>query len=194
MIFVSDNYKQQLQEFDQIKNTTHEVIRESSTKMDLMKIWKNRIRTTLIKVRNDFVGWIDSFTNQFINSLKTVDGHGELADLGGFMIDATMRRLLEEMKESYVKIMLIFEDITRQSIQEKIEKIEETKANIKAIEAQVAEQERNFKGLVDKVLKAQDKTVSLDALGEKIEVKFMRHFQKKLAGGKALDVGGVSML
>lgn len=113
MIFVNDNYKQQLQEFDQIKNTTHEVIRESSTKMDLMKIWKNRIRTTLIKVRNDFVGWIDSFTNQSINSLKTVDGHGELADLGGFMIDATMRRLLEEMKESYVKIMLIFEDITR---------------------------------------------------------------------------------
>lgn len=44
------------------------------------------------------------------------------------------------------------------------------------------------------MLKAQDKTVSLDALGEKIEVKFMRHFQKKLAGGKALDVGGVSML
>jgi hypothetical protein len=31
-----------------------------------------------------------------------------MSELGGFMIDATLRRLLEELRESYVRIMLVF--------------------------------------------------------------------------------------
>ena len=48
----------------------------------------------------------------------------ELSDLGGFMIDATIRRMLEELRESYVKIMLVFTEVTNQSIREKIDKLE----------------------------------------------------------------------
>jgi hypothetical protein len=134
-----------LEEFDQIKQNTFDLILENSKKMDVMKNWKNQIRNSLIKVRNDFVSWVDSFTNQFIKSLKTIDGQGELADMGGFMIDATLRRMLDELKESYVKIVLIFEDITKQSIQEKLEKIEETRKLIKDIETQVTEQDKSLK-------------------------------------------------
>jgi hypothetical protein len=67
-----------------------------------------------MKVRNEFVNWVDAFTNHFIKSLKGIEGqHRELSDLGGFMIDATLRRMLEELRESYVRIMLIFEDVSK---------------------------------------------------------------------------------
>jgi hypothetical protein len=46
--------------------------------MDIMKRWKNDIRTNLIKVRNEFVNWVDSFTHQFIRQIKGIDGQPEL--------------------------------------------------------------------------------------------------------------------
>ena len=53
------------------------------------------------------------------------------------MIDANLRRMLEEMRESYLKIMLIFNEVTNQSIQEKLTKIDESRKAILDIEAQV---------------------------------------------------------
>ena len=51
------------------------------------------------------------------------------------MIDANLRRMLEELRESYVKIMLVFTEVTNQSIREKLDKVEQTKKTIKDIEA-----------------------------------------------------------
>jgi len=40
------------------------------------------------------------------------------------MIDTTLRKMLEELRESYVKIMLVFSEVTNQSIHKKLETIE----------------------------------------------------------------------
>jgi hypothetical protein len=70
-----------------------------------------------MKVRNEFVEWVDTFTNSTIKSLKSIESQQtELSDLGGFMIDANLRRMLEELRESYVKIMLVFTEVSKQSI------------------------------------------------------------------------------
>ena len=42
------------------------------------------------------------------------------------MIDATLRRMLEELRESYVRIVLVFTELDKQEITEKLGKIEET--------------------------------------------------------------------
>ena len=53
------------------------------------------------------------------------------------MIDANLRRMLEELRESFVKIMLVFTEVNKQTIQEKLEKIDQTSKQLKEIEAQV---------------------------------------------------------
>ena len=104
--------------------------------MNVMKNWKNEIRNSIMRVRNEFVEWVDTFTQSTIKSLKGIESQSrELSDLGGFMIDANLRRMLEELRESYVKIMLVFSEVSTQTIQEKLEKIEQTSKNIKDIEA-----------------------------------------------------------
>lgn len=72
--FVDGNYQSKLEDFDRIKARTAEIIKKDEKKMDLMKNWKNQIRRSLIKTRNDFVDWVDVFTTQFIRSLKTIEG------------------------------------------------------------------------------------------------------------------------
>ncbi len=84
--------------------------------MDPLKKWKQDIRANLVKVRNEFVDWVDCFTNQFIKQLKNIETQKDLADLGGPMIDSILRRMLEELRESYVRIMLGFSDFNNQSI------------------------------------------------------------------------------
>jgi hypothetical protein len=123
--------------------------------MGVMRAWKARIRTALIKVRAEFNDWVDTFTNQFAKSLKGVEGtQRELADLGGFLIDATLKRMLEELRESYVKIMLIFNEVTNKPIHEKLSTIEETRKTILDIEDSVKRQDLSLRELHDKVLAA----------------------------------------
>lgn len=53
------------------------------------------------------------------------------------MIDANLRRMLEELRESYVKIMLIFNEVTQMSIQDKLTKIDNARKAIGEIEQKV---------------------------------------------------------
>jgi hypothetical protein len=107
-------FQKNLEEFDQIKTKTAEIIKNNSKKMDIMKNWKKDIRNTIMKVRNEFVDWVDTFTHSTIRSLKSIESQQrELTDLGGYLIDANLRRMLEELRESYVKIMLVYSDINK---------------------------------------------------------------------------------
>lgn len=95
-----------------------------------MKKWKLDIRSNLINVRNEFVSWVDTFTNQFIRQLKNIETQKDLSELGGPRLDSILRNMLEELRESYVRIMLAFSDFDKQTIKEKLEKIQETRNNI----------------------------------------------------------------
>ena len=133
---VDGSFQKHLEEFDQIKAKSEDIIRSNSKRMNVMKSWKNEIRNSIMRVRNEFVEWVDIFTQSTIKSLKGIESQSrELSDLGGFMIDANLRRMLEELRESYVKIMLVFSEVSSQTIQEKLERIEQTSKSIKDIEA-----------------------------------------------------------
>ena len=165
--------------------------------MNVMKNWKNQIRSTMMQVKSEFVDWIDTFTIQFIRSLKGIEGQRELADLGGFMVDATLRRMMEELRESYVKIMLIFNDVTKETIHEKLNNIDKTKKTIKEIEATVKHQDQELVSLHDRVKMTQRKTVELQNLNQKIQQKFLRYIDKRInnnAFGRPNETVGVSMM
>lgn len=68
------------------------------------------------------------------------------------MIDANLRRMLEELRESYVKIMLIFNEVTQMSIQDKLTKIDSARKAIGEIEQKVRQQDKALKDLHESVL------------------------------------------
>lgn len=48
-----------------------------------MKNWKAEIRKVLMSVREQFLSWVDSFTNQFVDSLKNIESSRALKDFIG---------------------------------------------------------------------------------------------------------------
>jgi len=68
------------------------------------------------------------------------------------MIDANLRRMLEELRESYVKIMLIFNEVTQMSIQDRLTKIDNARKAIGEIEQKVRQQDKALKDMHESVI------------------------------------------
>ena len=60
---VNDSFQKHLEDFDRVKAHTEDLIRSNSKRMNVMKDWKNEIRSSIMAVRNEFVEWVDTFTN-----------------------------------------------------------------------------------------------------------------------------------
>ena len=62
-----------MEEFESIKSYTQKAIVENEVNKSIIKEWKEGIRDTLIQVKEQFVDWIDNFTNKFVKSLNKIE-------------------------------------------------------------------------------------------------------------------------
>ena len=89
-----------MEDFERIKHFAAEQVQFSEKKMNIMKNWRQEIRKILINVRNDFIQWIDNFTNKFILSLKDIEQSKDLKEFIGE--DRRMSQQLEGLRDKYV--------------------------------------------------------------------------------------------
>jgi len=124
-----------MEEYESIKTYAADTISHNSQKMDGMKVWKNEIRKSLMAVRAQFLKWIDSFSNQFINSLKDIEKSKDLKEFMGE--DKRLRMELEALRDKYMDIMKIFTTISNAPADRKVSVIEENRPHINQIESDI---------------------------------------------------------
>ena len=56
---------------------------ENEPSITIIREWKESIRKTLIEVKDEFVEWIDTFTNKFVKSLNKIEQSRELVNFVG---------------------------------------------------------------------------------------------------------------
>lgn len=71
--YIDKKYKNQLEDFEKIKEYSAKAIRENEPNIHIIAEWKGRIRDTLLKVRDKYIEWIESFTNKFVKSLNKIE-------------------------------------------------------------------------------------------------------------------------
>ena len=81
--YIDKKYKNQLEEFEQIKSQTAKAIIENEQHISIIRNWKEGIRDTLVKVKNEYIEWIESFTNKFVKSLNKIEQSRELIGFVG---------------------------------------------------------------------------------------------------------------
>ena len=81
--YIDKRYKKQLEEFEAIKEYTCKAVIENEPSITIIKEWKESIRKTLIDVKDEFVEWIDTFTNKFVKSLNKIEQSRELVNFVG---------------------------------------------------------------------------------------------------------------
>lgn len=83
LIYIDKNIKKEMEEFESIKILTAEVIKCYAGQGAPIKNWKQQIRKTLIRVREKFIDWVESFINKFVDSLKNIEKSKEMKDFIG---------------------------------------------------------------------------------------------------------------
>ena len=79
---------------------------ENEPSITIIKEWKENIRQTLIEVKNEFVEWIDTFTNKFVKSLNKIEQSRELVNFVGE--DKRQELRLIDMQNKSHEILKIF--------------------------------------------------------------------------------------
>ena len=146
----------------------------------MIKEWKQSIRQTLIEVKENFIEWIDNFTNKFVKSLNKIEQSRELIEFAGEDKRLTLQVL--DIQNKYLQIVKIFQNIQRAPAAQKLDSIENMRPQMRRLEQEVINQDRHIKKQAAKVKKALRETVELDGLHQKIMGKYLRFLQQKVAG------------
>ena len=56
---------------------------ENEPNISIIRKWKEGIRDTLIKVKQEYIEWIENFTNKFVKSLNKIEQSRELISFVG---------------------------------------------------------------------------------------------------------------
>ena len=98
----------------------------------MMKHWKGEMRKILINVRDQFIKWVDNFTQQFIKSLKDIDKSKELAEFQN--IDSKLNKQLNDLRESYLAIIKVFTTISNSPVDQKVQTIDSHRKTMTELE------------------------------------------------------------
>ena len=107
--YIDKKYKNQLEEFEAIKAYTAKAIQENEPNISIIRKWKEGIRDTLVKVKNEYIEWIENFTNKFVKSLNKIEQSRELISFVGE--DKKQELRLIDIMNKYQQILKIFFNI-----------------------------------------------------------------------------------
>ena len=107
--YIDKKYKNQLEEFEAIKAYTAKAIQENEPNISIIRKWKEGIRDTLVQVKNEYIEWIENFTNKFVKSLNKIEQSRELISFVGE--DKKQELRLIDIMNKYQQILKIFFNI-----------------------------------------------------------------------------------
>ena len=94
--------------------------------------------------------------------------------------DKKLNQMVEDLQKKYCEILGIFTNITNQTAHQRIKYIDNIKSYMKGIERKVKDQDVYIKNQSKKLKEALDKTVSLDGINQKMEIKLIKYLNKEL--------------
>ena len=81
--YIDKTYKKQLEDFEKIKEFVAKSICENAPNIHIIEEWKGQIRETLLKVKQKYIEWIETFTHKFVKSLNKIETTGQLLEFVG---------------------------------------------------------------------------------------------------------------
>ena len=157
---------------------TAKAIVENQQHIKIIHKWKEGIRETLVKVKNEYIEWIKSFTNKFVESLNKVEQNRELISFVGE--DKKQELRLIEIQNKYHEILKIFFKIQKTKPDDKLVTIQSFREDMLGIQQFVILKDKEIKKQAIRVDKASRETVDLDGLAIKIFSKYLKFLQNKV--------------
>ena len=170
--YIDKSYKKQLEEFENIKSFAAKAICENAPNIHIIAEWKGQIRDTLIKVKDKYIEWIETFTNKFVKSLNKIEASQQLAEFIGE--DKRQELRLIDMQNKYKEILKIFYKIQTTKPDDKLAAIERHLSEMNGIQQYLITKDKEMKKTTNRVHKAMRETVDVEGLADKILGKYLK--------------------
>ena len=175
--YIDKKYKKQLEDFEKIKEYASKAIQENAPHIHIISQWKGQIRDTLLKVKDKYIEWIETFTNKFVKSLNKIEHSQQLSEFIGE--DKRQELRLIDMENKYKQILKIFHQIQLTSPDDKLAAIENKKGEMNNIQQYLITKDKEMKKTASRVNKAMRETVDVDGLADKIFTKYLKFIETK---------------
>ena len=126
--YIDKKYKKQMEEYESIKEYAAKAIKENAPNIHIIAQWKAQIRDTLLKVKEKYIEWIETFTNKFVKSLNKIEHSKQLNEF--ISEDKRQELRLLDMQDKYNEILSIFFKIQRTSPDDKLKAIEDSRSKM----------------------------------------------------------------
>ena len=129
-------------------------------------------------MKNEYIEWIENFTNKFVKSLNKIEQSRELISFVGE--DKKQELRLIDMQNKYHQILKIFYQIQQTKPDDKLVTIQGFRDEMLSIQQYVILKDKEIKKQAHRVDKASRETVDLDGLAIKIFGKYLKFLQQKV--------------
>ena len=126
--YIDKKYKKQMEEYESIKEYAAKAIKENAPNIQIIAQWKAQIRDTLLKVKEKYIEWIETFTNKFVKSLNKIEHSKQLNEF--ISEDKRQELRLLDMQDKYNEILSIFFKIQRTVPDDKLKAIEDSRSKM----------------------------------------------------------------
>lgn len=126
--YIDKKYKKQMEEYESIKDYAAKAIKENAPNIHIIAQWKAQIRDTLLKVKEKYIEWIETFTNKFVKSLNKIEHSKQLNEF--ISEDKRQELRLLDMQDKYNEILSIFFKIQRTVPDDKLKAIEDSRSKM----------------------------------------------------------------
>ena len=175
--YIDKKYKKQLEEFESIKGYAAKAITENAPHIHIIAEWKAEIRETLLRVKQKYIEWIETFTNKFVKSLNKIEHSQQLNEFIGE--DKRQELRLLDMEKKYNEILKIFYKIQKTKPDDKLTAIEGFRGEMNGIQQYLITKDKEMKKTVARVNKAMRETVDIQGLADKIFGKYLKFLTTK---------------
>ena len=147
--YIDKKYKKQLEEFENVKEYAAKAITENAPNIHIIAQWKGQIRDTLLSVKQNYIDWIETFTNKFVKSLNKIENSQGLSEFIGE--DKRQELRLIDMQQRYKQIQNIFFKIQKTKPDDKLNAIERFRAEMNQIQQYLITKDKEMKKTTSRV-------------------------------------------
>lgn len=83
LLYIDQSYKTEMEDFERIRDLTAKAVTSNVENTTIIKRWKQRIRESLMEIRDQFNKYIEQFIELFGDKFKDVEHSSDLLEFRG---------------------------------------------------------------------------------------------------------------
>ena len=171
--YIDKSYIASLEKFNEVREFTTQAILDNEQAQHDLGTWKEDIRDMIMRVREQFIIFIDEYTQTMKQQLNEIEQQAEMKDFIGE--DRRQEYRLKNLQDKHDQISSIIDSVENTPRHQKANAVRANSEQMQRLESEVSLCVNEITEQRQKIKKAMKKTVNLESLSTRVFGQFFNH-------------------